>query len=348
MRIRTIIKAILLGIASSELACQAYEIFHLRADSYDLRHNMVFHAKKNIWKYKPSITIISREKTGNITYRINDQGYRSLNSTSRTNNQPSALFVGDSVTFGLCSNTSIPNEFRKLTNNLINIDTLALPGLNPKDYYYQTLEYKKKNHYEQIFILAYMNDLTAPSIMDTYKPAANSTHISLTLAQKTTKIPEIILSFSALYRSLNQALRRFHYQQIRPIQRSAKNWKYNNSDQALEAIRKLQDRQTKENLMYLSMTVKELSKLTENLHLVYLPHESATWTDKYKILGNHLLAPSANQHKRINLEPAIRSLPSEIKKNLYCDGIHLTDAGNKITAKLLFKATSSHGRENNQ
>lgn len=348
MRIRTAIKAIFLCIVSSELACQAYEIFHLRADSYDLRHNMVFHAKKNIWKYKPSTTIISREKTGNITYKMNDQGFRSFHSTSHTNKQPSALFVGDSVTFGLCSNTSIPNEFRKLTNNLTNIETLALPGLNPKDYYHQILEYKKKSHYEQIFILTYMNDLTDPSIMDTYKPAANSAEKPLTFAQKAAKLPEILLSFSALHRSLNQTFRRFHYQQVRPIQRSAKNWKYNNSDQAIEAIRKIKSRQTTENLQYLNMTVNELSKSTKDLHLVYLPHESATWTDKYKILGDHLLALSANQHKRINLEPAIRSLPSEIKKNLYCDGIHLTDAGNKITAKLLFEAASNYEHQNKQ
>ena len=183
--------------------------------------------------------------------------------------------------------------------------------------------------------------------MDTYKPAANSTEKPLTFTQKAVKLPEILLSFSALHRSLNQAFRRFHYQQIRPIQRSAKNWKYDNSYQAQEAIRKLQDRQTTDNLQYLNMTVNELSKLTKNLYLVYLPHESAAWTDKYRILGNRLLAPSTNQHKRINLEPVIRSLPSETKKNLYCDGIHLTDAGNRITAKLLLKAVSNHGQQKN-
>ena len=167
-------KKILLIFASSLLALEAishlYEKLFLQADSYDLRHSMNLKFEENIWRYKPNIKILAREKTGNILYQTNHRGFRAVAKESADRSiHPKALFIGDSVAFGLCSNQSIPQLLQSKKDNKYDFSSIALPGYNPKDYYYNYQLIKDKAKFRAVFVMTYMNDLTDPSIVDQAK-----------------------------------------------------------------------------------------------------------------------------------------------------------------------------------
>ena len=324
-----------LTLAGAEIASRAYESIYLRADSHDLRHNVVFLPQKNIWKYKQNTKIVSREKTGNITYTINKHGFRAIRKARPIDRARKILFIGDSVSFGLCSNTSIPEELQKQIGKEFIVESIALPGLNPKDYYHHFKESRQQRHYSKIIIMTYMNDLTDPSIMDIYNGSKTKSD-QAGFFNKVAKIPEIILSFSSLRRTAEQAFRGFHYRHLRPLERSSDQWMYRKSKQPLAALEAVNSTQAKDNLKHLDKLSIESVLSTNDLYIVYSPHESALWTKEYEAIGNHLLgAVTPRKPKTLNLEPTLRSLTNTMKKEFYCDGIHFTDTGNKEIANIL-------------
>jgi len=339
------LKKIFLISASSLIALEAishlYERSFLQADSYDLRHNMEFKFEKNIWRYKPNTKVIAREKTGNITYQINEAGFRITPKNSKAKDDKadphSVLFIGDSVAFGLCSNQSIPHILQTKLGNKYEFKAMALPGYNPKDYYYNYLHMKDKSRFQTLMVMAYMNDLTDPSIVD--QAAGNvSQEKKLNLTKKISKIPEIILSFSALHRTTQQALKMAHFYGIRPIERSDTEWSYTKDIQPKEALASLHKNQANENIEYLKKLIKEARKNKHDVFVIYSPHEASLWTKKYQKIGDHLLSFAEREGANtLNLEPALRQLPNKSKKNLYCDGLHFTSEGNKIVSQLLNK-----------
>ena len=245
------------------------------------------------------------------------------------------LFIGDSVSFGLCSNTSIPDELQKHIGKEFIIESIALPGLNPKDYYYHFKESRQQEYYSKIIIMTYMNDLTDPSIMDIYSGSQTKSD-QAGFFDKVAKIPEIILSFSSLRRTAEQVFRGFHYRHLRPLERTSDQWVYRKSKQPLAALEAVNSTQAKDNLKYLDKLSVESIPSTNDLYIIYSPHESALWTKEYEAIGNHLLeAVTSRKPKTLNLEPTLRSLPNTKKKELYCDGIHFTDIGNKEVANIL-------------
>jgi hypothetical protein len=334
------LKKILLISASSlialEIISQLYERSFLQADSYDLRHNMEFKFGKNIWRYKPNTKVIAREKTGNITYQINEMGYRITPKNSTTKLDPhTVLFIGDSVAFGLCSNQSIPHILQAKLGNNYDFKAMALPGYNPKDYYYNYLHLKDKSKLQTIMVMSYMNDLTDPSIIDQAEGNV-SQEKKLSLAKKISKIPEIILSFSALNRSIQQSVKMAHFYTIRSIERSNTEWSYRKERQPQEALASLHKNQAIENIKYLKKLIREARKNKHNVFVIYSPHEASLWTTKYQQIGDYLLSFAEREGAiTINLEPELRQLPNKSKKNLYCDGLHFTSEGNEVVSQLL-------------
>ena len=160
----------------------------------------------------------------------------------------------------------------------------------------------------------------------------------ISLSTKISKIPEIILSFSALKRSVEQVARMSHFYGIRPIARSGADWSYKKVSQPEEALEYIHKDQAKENMSYLSRLITEAKKNQQKVYVIYSPHEASIWTEKYKIIGEHILEIASRKGaKTINLEPDLRRLPSKIKKHLYCDGLHFTDSGNEVVSQLLIK-----------
>lgn len=326
------------SLITLEVASHLYETFFLRADSYDLRHNINFQFEQNLWRYKPNINVIAREKTGNISYQTNDMGFRLINKDSADSNKHSkVIFIGDSVAFGLCSNQSAPQLLQARKDTNYDFTSMALPGYNPKDYYYNYLHIKNKAKYTSLFIMLYMNDLTDPSIVD--QATGNvSKEKEISLPEKISKIPEIILSFSALKRTVEQLARTTHFYGIRPIARSSGDWTYKKVRQPEETLESLNKDQAKENMNYLSKLIQEAKKNEHKIYAIYSPHEASIWTERYQIIGEHMLNFAASKGaSTINLEPKLRSLPSKTKKRLYCDGLHFTDLGNEIVSQLISK-----------
>ena len=283
---------------------------------------------------RPAVSVIVPERYGDIFYSFNRRGYRDTEPASGPGVRR-LVFLGDSVTFGLGVNQDriyanlLENRLRE-TGQPWDVANLAIFAYNTVDELAALKEDGLRLKPELVIVQFVMNDFSIPA-------AAGGPAPPPTLGERLTAAKNRLIYRSALYRRLHQAGTGLVYLAAHDARRR---WFPGT----------LNDSQPREQLAMLKATpddgriaafralaaIRDTSRAAGSRTLVLLmPDEVQLFTDRYDGINRRIAAFCS--HQGIALAdplPVLRASPD--RRDLYLDGVHLTEAGHRLMATLLY------------
>jgi lysophospholipase L1-like esterase len=297
---------------------------------------------KTRFTLRPGTSLIVPERYGDIFYSLNRRGYRDTEPASGPGVRRIVL-LGDSVAFGLGVNQDrifanlLETRLRRETGQPWDVANLAIFAYNTADELATLKEDGLSLGPELVIVTFVINDFSIPA-------AAGGPAPTPSLWDRLTAAKNLLVYRSALYRRLHQAASGLGYLAAHDARRR---W----------FAGTLNDAQPREQLAMLKATpedgriaafralaaIRDTSRSAGARTLVLLmPDEVQLFTGRYDGI-NHRIAAFC-QHEEIALAdplPALRASPN--RRDLFLDGVHLTEAGHRLVAALLFGELQRRG-----
>jgi len=297
---------------------------------------------KDRFKLRPETALIVPERYGDIFYSFNRQGYRDTEPASGPLVRRIVL-LGDSVAFGLGVNQDrifahlLERQLRERTGQPWDVANLAVFAYNTADELAALKEDGLPLRPELVIVQFVMNDFSIPA-------AAGGPAPPPSLGDRLTAAKNRLVYRSALYRRLHQVGTGLVYLAAHDARRR---W----------FTGTLNDAQPREQLAMLKATpddgsiaafhalaaIRDASRSTGARTLVLLmPDEVQLYTDRYDGINRRIAAFCRREELALaDPLPALRASPN--RRDLFLDGVHLTEAGHRLVAGLLFSELRRRG-----
>jgi len=289
--------------------------------------------KKGYWTLRPDAAITQIERSGDVTYVINHEGYRGpLPDNAKVGKR--IVFLGDSVTFGLGVDEK-DTYARRLEALLhpavasVEVANLALFAYGPYEYLSTWRRLGRLLAPDLVVVQLYMNDFGA-------KPWDQPAPIDVTAVLS--NITSRLVNLSALVRRIHQAAHMAFFYWIRPLRRAYYPQSLNDSEpkQTLALLRAARNLDEVDSIPEIHTLLKEIKASGARVLLIYSPHETQLYKKDYDDIDGIVERAFAGEADRY-IDPlgTLRSAPNLAV--IFRDGLHYDLQGHALIAQTLAK-----------
>jgi lysophospholipase L1-like esterase len=315
---------------AGEAAVRVWDRFHGKTGSL---YEFVV-AGKDRFKLRPDSEVIVPERYGDIFYRFNRRGYRDREPASGTAVRRIVL-LGDSVAFGLGVDQDrifaelLERRLRRETGQAWDVANLAVFAYHTANELAALREDGLPQRPELVIVQFLMNDFSIPA-------AAGGPAPPPSLGDRLTDGKNRLVNRSALYRRVRQAGTGLVYLAVHDARRR---W----------FAGTLNDAQPRRQLAMLEATprdeaiaafqalaaIRDASRAADADTLVLLmPDEVQLYSRRYDGINRRIAAFCRREGiPLLDVLPALRASPD--RRELFLDGVHLSESGHRLVAGLL-------------
>jgi lysophospholipase L1-like esterase len=290
---------------------------------------------ENRFKLRPDTAFIVPERYGDIFYSFNGQGYRDADPLVGVKARRIVL-LGDSVAFGLGVDQDrifaelLERRLRKEIGEPWDVVNMAVFAYHTSNELTALKEDGLALRPELVVVQFLMNDFSIPA-------SAGGSAPPPPLGDRLTAVKNRLVYRSALYRRLHQAGTGLAYLAVHDARRR---W----------FTGTLNDTQPREQLAMLKRTPKDESiaafralaairdasrSVGADTLVLLMPDEVQLYSDRYDDINRRIAAFCRREGiALLDALPTLRASPAP--RDLYLDGVHLTEAGHRLMAGLLF------------
>jgi lysophospholipase L1-like esterase len=331
-RLRMGCLVLLVTVVVGEAGVRIWDRFHGKTGSL---YDFVIPGKDR-FTLRPETSVIVPERYGNIGYSFNRQGYRDAEPAAGPGVRRIVL-LGDSVAFGLGVNQDrifahlLERRLQAATGQPWDIANLAVFAYDTGNELAALKEDGLRLEPELVVVQFLMNDFSIPASAGGPAPPPS-------LGDRLTAAKNRLVYRSAFYRRLHQAASGLAYLAVHDARRRWFTDTLNDSQprQQLAMLKATPDDSTIAAFRALA-TIRDVSRVAGATTLVLLvPDEVQLYTDRYDAINRRVAAFC--RHDGIALVdalPVLRTSPA--RRDLFLDGVHLTEAGHRLVADLLFR-----------
>lgn len=291
---------------------------------------------------RPSASIIVPERYGDIVYRFNRRGYRDTEPASGPGVRRIVL-LGDSVAFGLGVNQDrifahlLERRLQGETGRPWDVANLAIFAYDTAN----ELEALKDDGLalkpELVAVQFFMNDFSIPA-------AAGGPAPPPSLGDRLTAVKNRLVYRSALYRRLYQAWTGLVYLAVHDARRRWFTETLNDAQPRVQGAMLEATPEDRDVAAFRALaSIRDASRAAGARTLVLLmPDEVQLYTDHYDGINRRIAAFCRREGiALVDALPTLRASPD--RRDLYLDGVHLTEAGHRLVAGLLFGELQRRG-----
>jgi lysophospholipase L1-like esterase len=286
--------------------------------------------RRDYWTLRPGAAITQVERSGDVDYIVNAEGYRGPLPNHKTRKR--IVFLGDSVTFGLGVDDEetfvrrVEAHLRRASDP-VETANLALFSYGPHEYLSTWRRLGRTLSPNLVVLQLYMNDFGAKP-WDQPVPIGVGVRLSV-LASR-------LVNVSALARRTQQVAQMAFFYWVRPLRRSLYAQSLNDSEprDVLALLRASRDFDEIEAIPEIHTLLREIRADGTPVLLIYSPHETQLFKKDFDDINAAVERALANEADYY-IDPLSKLRKSPDVPHIFRDGLHYDRRGHALMAEII-------------